>query len=92
MGHPITRKLAHGLLNCSISLIRAQRIGDLFSAHIGARANDFAYNLSFTPDSFNAAPNETFDPEYMNALYQLGYDLATKGHPWKKRPPGVEAQ
>jgi hypothetical protein len=74
------------------SLIRTQGIGDLFSEYLGARANDFDYNLAFIPGSFNAVSNEMFDREYMNALYQLGYDMASKGYPWKKRPPGVDAQ
>jgi len=74
------------------SLIRTQGIGDLFSEYLGARANDFDYNLAFIPGSFNAVSNEMFDREYMNTLYQLGYDMASKGYPWKKRPPGVDAQ
>jgi len=28
----------------------------------------------------------------VDALYQVGYDMASKGYPWKKRPPGVDAQ
>ena len=74
------------------SLIRTQGIGDLFSEYLGASANGFDYNLAFIPGSFDAVSNEMFDPEYMNALYQLGYELASKGYPWNKRPPGVEAQ
>jgi hypothetical protein len=74
------------------SLIRTQGIGDLYSEYLGARENGFDYNLAFIPGSFNAVSKEMFDREYMNALYQLGYDLASKGYPWKKRPPGVEAQ
>lgn len=93
---PTWQSVDHNIVEISgrsiSSLIRTQGIGDLFSEYIGARANDFDYNLAFIPGSFNAVPNEMFDPEYMNALYQLGYDLASKGYPWKKRPPGVEAR
>jgi hypothetical protein len=27
----------------------------------------------------------------MRALYQTGYDLAAKGYPWSKVPPGYDA-
>jgi hypothetical protein len=26
----------------------------------------------------------------MNQLFQLGYDLASNGYPWRKYPPGFE--
>jgi hypothetical protein len=74
------------------SLIRTQGIGDLYSEYLGARVNGFEYNLAFIPGSFNADSKEIFDQEYMRALYQLGYDLAKKGYPWEKRPPGVLPQ
>jgi hypothetical protein len=31
-----------------------------------------------------------FDPEYMGQLYDLGYQMAVEGYPWKKRPIGFE--
>ena len=31
---------------------------------------------------------EDFDPEYMRPLFALGYELAVKGYPWAKFPPG----
>jgi predicted acylesterase/phospholipase RssA len=74
------------------SLIRTQGIGDLYSEYLGAKSNGFDYNLVFIPGSFNVKPKEMFDPEYMSALYQLGYGLAKKGTAWKKRPPGIEEQ
>jgi predicted patatin/cPLA2 family phospholipase len=70
------------------SLIRTQGIGDLYREFVGAKAYGFDYNLAFIPDSFDAASKDLFDPEYMSALYQLGYDLASKGYPWEKQPPG----
>ncbi len=94
--NPKWQSVEHNIIQISgrsiSSLIRTQGIGDLFSEYLGARANGFDYNLAFIPDSFNAVSKEMFDPEYMNTLYELGYDLASKGYPWKKQPPGVEAQ
>jgi len=34
---------------------------------------------------------EEFDTEYMRALYDYGYQLARKGYPWRKVPPGMAA-
>ena len=31
---------------------------------------------------------EGFDPVYMSKLYELGYQMASKGYPWVKAPPG----
>ena len=27
--------------------------------------------------------------EFMRALFQTGYDMAAKGYPWRKAPPGL---
>jgi hypothetical protein len=54
----------------------------------------FDFNLAYIPDSFDEEPKEGtgFDPEYMNKLYQLGYDLAKGGYPWIKEPKVVHAR
>ena len=70
------------------SLIRSQGIGDLYREYAGAMAFGFDYNLAYIPGSFDVESKEPFDMNYMNALYQLGYDLASKGYPWQKQPPG----
>ena len=46
--------------------------------------------MAFIPPSFNAPHKEEFDNDYMRALYGVGYDLAVKGYPWLKTPPGFE--
>ncbi|NCF80176.1 MAG: patatin [Proteobacteria bacterium] len=90
--HAVERNILQIAGRTSSSFIRTQGIGDLYREFVGAKAYGFDYNLAFIPASFDAESKELFDPEYMNALYQLGYDLASKGYPWKKQPPGQKPQ
>ena len=45
-------------------------------------------NLAYIPESFNAPHREEFDTEFMRTLFQTGFDMAVKGYPWEKVPPG----
>jgi predicted acylesterase/phospholipase RssA len=70
------------------SLIQMQGRGDLFRIHSVALRDGVDFNLAFIPETFNAPHTEDFDTEYMRALYQVGYDMASGGYPWAKAPPG----
>lgn len=71
------------------SLIQTQGIGDLYRIYAVSQRDEVDYNLAFIPDSFNAPHKEEFDTEYMRALFKLGYEQASNGYPWAKRPPGM---
>jgi predicted acylesterase/phospholipase RssA len=73
------------------SLIHTQGIGDLYRIYATAQRDGVDFNLAFIPSSFNAPHKEEFDNAYMRALYDEGYELAVKGYPWLKTPPGFEA-
>jgi hypothetical protein len=64
------------------TLIRTQGIGDLAQIYITANDHGMDYHLAYIPGSFTAEPTETFDPEYMAALFELGYRQARQGYPW----------
>jgi hypothetical protein len=71
------------ILNRSLStLIASQSKGDLARIYIAAKEYGFDYYLAYIPDSFGVESKEPFDPVYMGALFDLGYDLARKGYPW----------
>jgi hypothetical protein len=70
------------------SLIHSQGIGDLYRIYATAERDEVDFNLAFIPSSFNAPHKEEFDTEYMRALYATGYEMALKGFPWLKAPPG----
>ena len=71
------------------SLIHTQGIGDLYRIYLTAQKDGLGYNLAFIPPTFNEPHREMFDSEYMRALYKTGYDMAVKGYPWSKYPPGL---
>jgi hypothetical protein len=50
--------------------------------YIASKEYGFDYYLAYIPDSFGIESKEPFDPAYMGALFDLGYDLARKGYPW----------
>lgn len=71
------------------SLIRTQGIGDMYRLYLGAKRDGLDFNLAYISDDFAHEPKEPFDREYMRILYQEGYQLALKGNPWHKAPPGA---
>jgi hypothetical protein len=71
------------------SLIQTQGIGDLYKIYATAQRDGIDYNLAYIPETFYAPHKEDFDTEYMRKLFQAGYDLAAKGYPWQKTPPGM---
>lgn len=54
-----------------------------------AQRDDLDYNLAFIPKDFTAESTSEFDTAYMDALFQLGYQMACCGYPWSKYPPDV---
>ena len=71
------------------ALVRSQGTGDLYREFIGAHKYGFDFHLAHIPDDFEADSHEMFDRNYMRKLYQLGYDMAVDGYPWKDIPPGL---
>jgi hypothetical protein len=69
------------------SLIKSQGVGDLYELYVFARANNIDYNLAYIPGDFLDTSTQAFDPVYMGKLYDLGFQLAQAGYPWKKTPP-----
>lgn len=74
------------------SLIHNQGLGDLYRIYLTAQKDGVDYNLAFIPPTFSEPHRELFDTEYMRALFKAGYDMAFKGYPWSKHPPGFEGQ
>ena len=71
------------------SLIQSQGVGDLYRIYAETQRDGFDFNLAYIPKSFNAPHKEEFDTDYMRKLYQTGYELAVRGYPWEKIPPGL---
>jgi hypothetical protein len=71
------------------TLIRTQGMGDLYRIYLGTKRDNITYKLAYIPDDFDLEPEEEFDPKYMRALFDLGYELAREGYDWASSPPGV---
>ncbi len=46
------------------------------------------FNLAFISQDFKVEHKKPFDTNYMRKLFDHGYQLARKGYPWQKYPPG----
>ncbi len=70
------------------SLIQTQGVGDLYRIYSVSQRDGVDFNLANMPESFNVPLRYSFDPKYMNALFEVGYDLGKAGYRWAKIPPG----
>lgn len=73
------------------SLIATQGVGDLYRTYLNTQRDGIDYNLAAIPSDFKQQAKEAFDREYMRKLYDVGYEMARKGYPWQKVPPGFDA-
>lgn len=81
---PVSPRLVPIMTRSIASLTRNQGIGDLARIFIAAQRADLGFNLARVPADFDQEPNELFDPVYMRALYERGFNLARDGDPWRR--------
>jgi predicted patatin/cPLA2 family phospholipase len=86
--HGVRRHMIPIASRSIVSLIRTQGIGDLYQIKSLCVRDGNDFNLAFIPSDFTQKPGESFDPVYMSALFERGYEMAKNGYPWKKNPPG----
>ena len=72
------------------SLTSNQAIGDLYRIYTIAQRDEIDYNLASVPTDYVSTPKEPFDPDDLQKLYDLGYNMAVSGYPWDKYPPYFE--
>ena len=73
------------------TLIVTQGFGDLYRAYLAAQAGNMDFNLAAIPRDFDVPREGEFDPVFMRALFDRGYEQARGGYPWAKVPPGFES-
>ena len=68
------------------SLIRTQGIGDFFRIFSLAERDGLDLDVTWIPDEVRTdlglEPTEAFDPEYMSALFEFGYQQTLDGETW----------
>ncbi len=68
------------------SLISGSGNGDIYKIFAIAQRDDIALNVISIPRDFDHHPSEPFDPEYMKALFELGFEIGKAGGPWLPHP------
>ena len=52
-----------------------------------AKRSNVGFNVASIPPTFNTPSRGPFDPDYMKALFQTGYDLGNSATPFSAEPP-----
>jgi predicted patatin/cPLA2 family phospholipase len=84
----VTRRTLSIADRATSSLIQTQGIGDLYRIYSVSERDKVDFNLAYMPATFNVPLRYSFDPDYMNALFQVGFDLGKASYNWAKVPPG----
>jgi hypothetical protein len=72
-----------------VQLLRAGHV-DLHRIYTLSQSDVIDFHLAFIPEDFKVQRKEEFDKNYMNQLFNLGYDMGRRGYPWIKYPPGLK--
>ncbi|MFA5143405.1 MAG: patatin-like phospholipase family protein [Candidatus Omnitrophota bacterium] len=72
------------------TMTNAQGSGDLYQLYVFAKAGKGDFYLAYIPPASVYSSKELFDASVMRKLFDLGFEQATHGYPWKKTPPGME--
>jgi len=56
-------------------------------AYVVAKRSGAAFNVASIPASFNAPSKGAFDPQYMGALFQFGFEQGRGATPFSAEPP-----
>ena len=68
------------------TMIKAASINDLMRIYQFTQRNNVEFNYVGIPDDFRFESDEVFDPEEMNALFKIGYQMGLGGDFWEKAP------
>ena len=70
------------------SLTRMQGFSDLYRMYAITKAKGYGdFYLAYIPDDYVPAAKQAFDPVEMKRLFDLGFNEARRGYPWRKYPP-----
>ena len=87
---PVESNLVEISKKSIMGLLANQGDGDLYRIYSLSQREGIKFKLVFIPSDFELQPSEFFDPEVMEKLFDLGYNIALSGDPWQSYPPGYE--
>jgi predicted acylesterase/phospholipase RssA len=77
-----------GIAGRAIStMISASGINDVIRIYNTTHRDGVDYNLAYIGRDFDKKLPQPFDPDYMKALFDYGYQRAVRGYDWSKTPP-----
>jgi len=78
-----------GIASRAIStMIAASGYNDVVRMYNTSQQDGVGYHLAYIGRDFTMELPEPFDPGYMRALFDYGYQQARHGYDWKPKPPG----
>ena len=69
------------------TMITASGINDVVRIYNTTQRDGIGYNLAYIGSDFTQKLPEPFDQGYMRALFDYGYQRASRGYDWAQRPP-----
>jgi len=70
------------------TMIAANGTNDTFRIYLTTKRDGVDYNLAYIDDDFTEPYKGPFDRDYMNKLFDYGFELGRAGYQWHKAPPG----
>src|SRR5215475_7066724 len=70
------------------TMITSSGVNDTYRMYLLARRDGVDFNLASINDDFEVAYKGPFDKDYMQTLFEYGYQKGRAGYPWQKAPPG----
>jgi len=76
------------ILSQSVSMaIKADLRNLLDRTYVAAKRSSIGFNVATIPPDFSAPSHGAFDPNYMKALFDVGYNQGKSGTPFSTEPP-----
>ena len=70
------------------TMIASSGVNDTYRMYLLARRDGVDFNLASINDDFDVPYKGPFDKDYMQTLFEYGYQKGRAGYPWQKAPPG----
>jgi hypothetical protein len=68
------------------TMIKVQAEGDMLRLYFYSQQRGHGYNLAYIPTDFKSEAKEMFDLDEMKKLFDMAFQKAKVGYPWKKKP------
>jgi predicted acylesterase/phospholipase RssA len=83
-----TERSTMGIASRAIStMIAASGINDVIRMYNATQRDGIDFNLAYIGPDFTEKLPAPFDQRYMRALFDYGYQRASRGYQWAKQPP-----